>query len=88
MGGLIGDVTQRLELKPKPGRRGAATGPLPIALNSKHHQTAMGPFCMLRSVLQQDPITPYYKQLTLHGSPLLADVIAAAGPHHVKCQND
>ena len=46
----------------------------------------MGPRCMLRSVLQQDPITPTQKQSTLDGEPLRAEVSAAAKPHHATLQ--
>ena len=44
----------------------------------------MGPPCMLRSMLQQDPITPTNKEPTLDGEPLHAEVSAAAKPHHTK----
>ena len=42
----------------------------------------MGPRCMLRSVLQQDPITPTQTQSTRDGEPLRAEVSAAAKPNH------
>ena len=50
---------------------------------TQNHQPVMGPPCVLRSVLQQDPITPTPQKLTLNGGPLHA-VRAAAKPHRTK----
>ena len=44
----------------------------------------MGPLCMLRSVLRQDPLTPTLKQPTLDVGPLRAEVSAASKPHHAE----
>ena len=43
---------------------------------------------MLRRVLQQDPIVPNAKPPTCDGTPLHAEVSAAAGPHHAKLKKN
>ena len=54
----------------------AATGPH----HTPNHQLSMGLCCPLRSVLQQDPITPHLKRPTCDGAPLHAEVSAVTRP--------
>ena len=54
----------------------AATGPH----HTPNHQLSMGLCCPLRSVLQQDPITPHLKRPTCDGAPLHTEVRAVTRP--------